>query len=68
MEVPDSLRKGKIESSGFMDVLVHPHCQLDWTYGHHGNTPVRISLRMSLEGLTEDRNPTLNVRGTSPWA
>lgn len=31
VEVPDSLRKGKTESSGFVDVLVHPHCQLDWT-------------------------------------
>lgn len=68
MEAPDSLRKGKIESFGFMDVMAHPRCQLDWTLGHHGNTSVRVSLRMSLEGLTEDRNLTLSVRDTVPWA
>lgn len=28
---PDSLRKGKIEISGFMDVMAHPHYQLDLT-------------------------------------
>lgn len=45
--------------------MVNLHCQLNWTYNHHGNTPLDVSVRMSPE---RKERPTLNVGFTIPWA
>ena len=43
-------------------VMVNHQCQLDdWTYKHHGDTPLCV------KGLKKKRRPALNMGETIPW-